>query len=83
MRWARAFSSEVDTGSREENASEQESRAPFRFHRNGNSSRAVANCPRRARRFPRECPGCWTVRAAWCRRTTEPIVVPRCLFLRA
>jgi hypothetical protein len=31
----RAFSSEVDTGSREENASNQESRAPFRFNRNG------------------------------------------------
>ena len=28
---AKAFSSEVDTGSREENASKQESRAPFRF----------------------------------------------------
>ena len=28
----------MDTGSREENASKQESRAPFRFHRNGNSS---------------------------------------------
>ncbi|OMI05237.1 hypothetical protein BSN85_25160 [Bradyrhizobium brasilense] len=25
----------MDTGSREENASKQESRAPFRFHRNG------------------------------------------------
>ncbi|AUC93245.1 hypothetical protein CWS35_02075 [Bradyrhizobium sp. SK17] len=36
MRWrARAFSSEVDTGSREENASTREPRAPFRFHRNG------------------------------------------------
>jgi predicted secreted hydrolase len=35
---ARAFSSEVDTGSREENASKEESRAPFRFHRNGNGS---------------------------------------------
>jgi hypothetical protein len=32
---ARAFSSEVDTGSRQENASNQESRAPFRFNRNG------------------------------------------------
>ena len=32
---SRAFSSEVDTGSREENASKQESRAPFRFYRNG------------------------------------------------
>jgi hypothetical protein len=43
----RAFSSEslprtcsgVDTGSREENASKQESRAAFRFYRNGNGSR--------------------------------------------
>jgi RimJ/RimL family protein N-acetyltransferase len=32
----RAFSSEVDSGSREENASKQESGAPFRFNRNGN-----------------------------------------------
>src|SRR5713226_3210141 len=31
----RAFSSEVETGSRQENASNQESRAPFRFYRNG------------------------------------------------
>jgi hypothetical protein len=30
-----AFFSEVDTGSRQENASKQESRAPFRFNRNG------------------------------------------------
>src|SRR5258707_2824745 len=35
---ARAFSSEVDTGSRQENASNQESRAPFRFYRNGKDS---------------------------------------------
>ena len=34
----KAFSSEVDTGSCEENASKQKSRAPFRFYRNGNSS---------------------------------------------
>jgi 3-oxoadipate enol-lactonase len=34
----RAFSSEVDTGSREENASNEESRAPFRFYRNGKGS---------------------------------------------
>src|SRR6185503_5532519 len=34
----RAFSSEVGTGSRQENASNQESRALFRFHRNGNGS---------------------------------------------
>jgi hypothetical protein len=31
----RAFSSEVETGSRKENASNQESRAPLRFHRRG------------------------------------------------
>jgi hypothetical protein len=35
----RAFSSEVDPGSRQENASNQESRAPFRFYRNGKGSR--------------------------------------------
>jgi mono/diheme cytochrome c family protein len=35
----RAFSSEVATGSRQENASNQESRAPFRFNRNGKGSR--------------------------------------------
>ncbi|PDT86708.1 hypothetical protein CO669_28875 [Bradyrhizobium sp. Y36] len=38
----RAFSSEVDAGSRQENASKQQSRAPFRFHRNGKGSRAGA-----------------------------------------
>jgi hypothetical protein len=31
----KAFSSEVDTGSRQENASNQASRAAFRFYRNG------------------------------------------------
>ncbi|UGY01487.1 UPF0280 family protein [Bradyrhizobium quebecense] len=36
---SRTFSSEVDTGSRKENASKQESRAPFRFHRNGKGPR--------------------------------------------
>jgi MFS family permease len=36
---ARVFSSEVDTGSREENASKQESGAPFRFYRNEKGSR--------------------------------------------
>ena len=30
-----AFSSEVETGSRQENASNQKPGAPFRFHRNG------------------------------------------------
>jgi hypothetical protein len=36
---ARAFSSEVDTGLREENALKQESGAPFRFYRNEKGSR--------------------------------------------
>src|SRR5258708_40246240 len=35
-----AFSSEVDTGSRQENASNQESRAQSRFNRNGKGSRS-------------------------------------------
>jgi 4-amino-4-deoxy-L-arabinose transferase-like glycosyltransferase len=35
---SRAFSSEVDTGSRQENASNQKSRAPFRLNRNGKGS---------------------------------------------
>jgi TPR repeat protein len=43
--YARAFSSEVDTGSREENASKQETRAPFRFNRNGKGSRRGAALP--------------------------------------
>ncbi|NLS72349.1 hypothetical protein E3H11_26310 [Bradyrhizobium brasilense] len=34
-REARAFSSEVDPGSREENAPKPKSRAPSRFNRNG------------------------------------------------
>src|SRR5664279_5764404 len=34
----RAFSSEVGTGSREENASNKEVEPPFRFHRNGKGS---------------------------------------------
>ncbi|MBS0530482.1 MAG: DUF4384 domain-containing protein [Proteobacteria bacterium] len=37
-----AFSSEVDTGSRQESASKQESGTPFRFYRNGNGSRIIA-----------------------------------------
>jgi hypothetical protein len=32
---SRAFSSEVETGSRQENAPNQESRSPFRINRNG------------------------------------------------
>src|SRR5258706_11516279 len=47
----RAFSSEslprtrsgVETGSRQENASSQESRAPFRSYRNGKGSRAFSS----------------------------------------
>jgi AcrR family transcriptional regulator len=35
---SRAFSSEVDTGSREENASNKEKEPPFRFNRNGKGS---------------------------------------------
>src|ERR1700678_1075863 len=38
----RAFSSEVDTGSREENASNKELEPPFRFHRNGKGSTATS-----------------------------------------
>src|ERR1700692_380534 len=38
----RAFSSEVETGSRQENASNQESRAPFRFNRNGKGSSTLS-----------------------------------------
>jgi len=38
MAYNRAFSSEVETGSRQENASNQESGAPFRFNRNGKGS---------------------------------------------
>jgi effector-binding domain-containing protein len=36
----KAFSSEVGTGSRKENASKHESGAPFRFHRNGSGFRS-------------------------------------------
>src|SRR5258706_15656251 len=36
----RTFSSEVETGSRQENASNQESRAPLRFHRSRKGSGA-------------------------------------------
>src|SRR5258708_16076714 len=38
FRQDRAFSSEVGPGSRKENASKQEARAPFRFNRNGKGS---------------------------------------------
>ena len=41
---ARAFSSEVEPGSRKENASKQEARAPFRFNQDGKgSSHAVTS----------------------------------------
>jgi len=40
-----AFSSEVETGSRQENASKQESRAPFRFNRNGKGSSSLLKNP--------------------------------------
>ena len=39
---ARAFSSEVETGSRQENASNQQSGAPFQFNRNGKGSDVAA-----------------------------------------
>jgi hypothetical protein len=39
MAAVKAFSSEVEAGSREENASNKESGAPFRFNRNGKGSR--------------------------------------------
>ena len=39
----KALSSEVDTGSRQENASSKESRAPFRFDRNGKGSGPIGN----------------------------------------
>lgn len=45
---SRAFSSEVDPGSREENASKLESRAPLRFHRSGKGS-SDATSSRRCR----------------------------------
>ena len=38
MAYSRAFSSEVDAGSRQENASNQKSGAPIRFNRNGKGS---------------------------------------------
>jgi hypothetical protein len=43
LRRFRAFSSEVDTGSRQENASNKKSRAPLRFHRSGKGSRSEAD----------------------------------------
>jgi hypothetical protein len=42
---AGAFSSEVETGSRQENASNQESGTPFRLNRNGKGSRAGIATP--------------------------------------
>ncbi|QOZ14513.1 hypothetical protein XI02_05270 [Bradyrhizobium sp. CCBAU 21365] len=49
----RAFSSEVAPGSREENTSKQESRAPFRFYRNGKGScRASLRHPAHATHNP-------------------------------
>src|SRR5713101_8734601 len=50
----RAFSSEVETGSRQENASNQGSRAPFRFYRNGKGSRVRQESPTNQgrRRYP-------------------------------
>ncbi|QDW39203.1 hypothetical protein FFI89_019870 [Bradyrhizobium sp. KBS0727] len=50
---ARAFSSEVETGSRQENASNQKSRAPFRFHRNGALGAAFCQSPASGRSLAR------------------------------
>ncbi|MGB3865540.1 MAG: hypothetical protein WBA29_07910, partial [Xanthobacteraceae bacterium] len=46
---SKAFPSEVDAGSREENASKQKLRAPFRSHRNGSGSGDAAATARRCR----------------------------------
>jgi hypothetical protein len=65
-RATRAFSSEVETGSRQENASNQESRAPFRFNRNGKGSRPrskPARCPRSDRTGVR----CRSTAGSWSR----------------
>ena len=45
---SRAFSSEVEPGSRQENASNPKSRAPFQFHRNGNGSSVFGGLRRRS-----------------------------------
>src|ERR1700722_18642843 len=55
---SKAFSGEVGTGSRRENASNQASRDPFQFNRNGNGSRVFwirsdLRDRRLARRFSR------------------------------
>jgi hypothetical protein len=42
----RAFSSEVDAGSRQENVLNQKPGAPFRFDRNGKGSRLELNARR-------------------------------------
>src|SRR6202049_1208024 len=44
----RAFSSEVETGSRQENASNEESGASLRFHRSGNGSSTTESEGRRS-----------------------------------
>src|SRR6267142_5062147 len=48
----RAFSSEVEAGSRQENASNQESRAPFRFYRNGKGASNDGGRERWVRQYP-------------------------------
>ena len=48
----------METGSRQENASNQESRAPLRFHRSGKGSRIAAS-PRQAAGGPRVRAGLW------------------------
>src|SRR6185312_16214061 len=71
-RSARAFSSEVETGSREENASKQESRAPFRFNRNGKGSSQGRQAPAAS---CRDCSAAWLPQehtpASRCKDCTE------------
>ncbi|OMH98774.1 hypothetical protein BSN85_38400 [Bradyrhizobium brasilense] len=53
---SRAFSSEVDTGSREENASDKNLEPfPLRFHRNGKGSRRHATTARPSPARGRAC----------------------------
>src|ERR1700729_2585377 len=63
----RAFSSEVDTGSREENASKQKSRARFRFNQNRIGSRPPVSRLRL---------GSATSKMAWRRRIANRLFAP-------
>src|ERR1700730_13167730 len=70
----RAFSSEVETGSRQENASNQEFRAPLRFHRSGKGSSRDARLQfgRKAKEVSKE-----TVCMAACRTYDAPLPLVR------